>query len=141
MKRDLKIKLTFTELSPEGDEVTELVTDASFESGDTCRLSYRETAENGMGDCTVRIIWRADAPRVIRVVRCGESESTMTFDPDHAATSEYRVSGLCFDLCMRTLESRNSFDGSAEGNIYVDYRVEVGGDVVGHRRMSVCVIV
>lgn len=140
MKNTLKIKLTFTDRSPDGEDVTETVADAEYIIGEECVISYREGEELGMGDTQVSICWSAREPQRVRIVRRGEVESEMRFAPGECASTPYNVGGMRFELCTRTTKCQNSFDGSLSGKLAIDYTVELGGDVVGDKRMRVCVL-
>ena len=67
MKKTIKIKLTFVDMTPDEDaqngapvadptpDISEFVTDAEYSTGERCEILYKENPELGMGTCTVRI--------------------------------------------------------------------------------------
>jgi uncharacterized beta-barrel protein YwiB (DUF1934 family) len=152
MKKTLKIKLTFIDMTPDEEgqagapvasaapDVSEFCTDAEFSTGERCEILYKENPDLGMGACTVRISWLASDPSVISVIRNGETETVMSFEQGKRHISRYNMGTMAFELTTRTLRSINTFDGTLDGEIYVDYIVEVRGGFVGRRKMSVGVL-
>lgn len=152
MKKSIKIKLTFIDMTPDEEtsagapvadpapEISEFVTDAEYSTGERCEILYKENPELGMGNCTVRISWLACDPEIISVIRNGETQTVMSFEPGCRHISTYSMGTMGFELTTRTLRSINDFDGTTAGEIYVDYIVEVRGGFVGRRKMSVKVL-
>lgn len=157
MKKILKIKLTFVDNTPDPDapsaapladaqsDVSEFVTEAEYTEaeyadGERCDLVYKESPDLGMGNCTIKITWLKDDPQVVTVIRSGEVETVMSFEPGRRHISAYSMTGMSFELCTRTLKCKNTFDGELGGEIYVDYVVEVRGGFAGRRKMRVCVL-
>lgn len=152
MKKTLKIKLTFIDMTPDEDaqngapvadptpDISEFVTDAEYTTGERCEILYKENPDLGMGTCAVRISWLEADPSVISVVRNGETQTVMSFEEGKRHISRYDMGSMAFELTTRTLRSFNNFDGTLEGEIYVDYIVEVRGGFVGRRKMSVKVL-
>lgn len=153
MKKTLKVKLTFIDNTPDDNaksanapvadaapDISEFVTDAEYTSGERCDLVYKESPELGMGNCTVKLTWLADDPQIISVIRNGEVETVMSFEPGRRHISTYNMGTMSFELCTRTMRCINTFDGSLDGEIYIDYIVEVRGGFVGRRKMGVKVL-
>ena len=103
MKKTLKIMLTFIDNTPDdpaaganapvadpSPDVSEFVTEAEYVSGERCDLIYKENPELGMGVCTVKLTWLADDPQIVSVIRSGEVETVMSFEPGrrHISTWE-----------------------------------------------------
>ena len=157
MKKTVRIKLTFSDHSPadgnedlqqimrdamEGQEEpaseeSEFVTDAEFTMGERCDLAYKESAELGMGDSRVKISWLRDDPYVITIMRTGDVETVMAFEPGRRHITAYNMPGMAFELCTHTLKCENSFDGEREGIIYLDYIIEIRGGFAGRRKMKI----
>lgn len=151
MKKDIKIKLTFIDNTPNDDhstepladaeaDVSEFVTEAQYVEGDRCDLIYKESVELGMGNCTVKLTWLAEDPQIVTVMRSGELETVMTFEPGRRHITSYNMPGMTFELCTHTMKCENDFDGNIGGEIYVDYIVEVRGGFAGRRKMRVEVL-
>ena len=158
MKNNVRIKLTFADIAPanenadpmeqlvselkslsegEVEESSEFVTDAEFISGERCEIIYEENAELGMGDSRVKVSWLAEDPQVITVMRSGEVETVMAFEPGRRHITAYSLPGMSFELCTHTLRADNSFDGSMGGEIYLDYIIEIRGGFAGRRKMKI----
>lgn len=157
MKKTVRIKLTFSDHSPadgnddlqqimrdamEGQEEpaseeSEFVTDAEFTMGERCDLTYKESAELGMGDSRVKISWLRDDPYVITIMRTGDVETVMAFEPGRRHITAYNMPGMAFELCTHTLKCENTFDGEREGIIYLDYIIEIRGGFAGRRKMKI----
>lgn len=154
-KRNIRIKLTFSDNSPSSneeerelyealmsgedipvDDESEFVTDAEFVIGDRCDLIYSESEELGMGNSTVKISWLREDPLVITIMRTGDVETVMAFEPGRRHISAYNMPGMAFELCTHTLKAENSFDGSSDGIIYLDYIIEIRGGFAGRRKMK-----
>ena len=152
MSKSLKVKLTFVDLTPDSDgaknapladptpDVSEFLTDAEYIDGERCELIYKESPELGMGSCTIKISWLADQPGIISIMRSGEVETVMTFEQGKRYISSYTMPGMAFELCTRTIKCKNNFDGSIDGELYLDYVVEVRGGFAGRRKMTARVI-
>ena len=160
MKKDIRIKLTFSDNSPsdgsddlqqimrdalEGNDepdsdVSEFVTDAEFECGERCDLIYKESSELGMGDSSVKITWLAEDPQVITIMRTGDVETVMAFEPGRRHITAYSMPEMCFELCTHTLKAENTFDGETGGEIYLDYIIEIRGGFAGRRKMKIEVL-
>lgn len=153
MKKTLKIMLTFVDNTPDDNagtsnapvadpspDVSEFMTDAEFTTGERCDLVYKENPELGMGKCTVKLTWLADDPQIVSVIRSGDLETVMSFEPGRRHISTYNMGTMSFELCTRTMKCINTFDGSLEGEIYIDYIVEVRGAFAGRRKMHVKVL-
>jgi uncharacterized beta-barrel protein YwiB (DUF1934 family) len=157
-KNNIRIKLTFSDISPaspdedpavqlmeelrsasEGraEEKAEFVTDATYISGERCEIIYTESEELGMGNSRVKVSWLADDPQVVSVMRSGEVETVMTFEPGRRYISAYSLPGMSFELCTHTLRADNSFDGESGGEIYLDYIIEIRGGFAGRRKMKI----
>ena len=157
MKKDVRIKLTFSDNTPsDGSEdlqqifkeafedddepdadVSEFVTDAEFTDGERRELVYKESAELGMGDSSVKISWLRDDPYVITIMRTGDVETVMAFEPGRRHITAYNMPGMAFELCTHTLKCENTFDGEREGIIYLDYIIEIRGGFAGRRKMKI----
>ena len=157
MKKTVRIKLTFSDHSPsdgnddlqqifmdalEGKEepasdVSEFVTDAEFEDGERCDLTYKESADLGMGDSSVKLSWLADDPQIITIMRSGDVETVMAFEPGRRHITAYSMPEMSFELCTHTLKCKNTFDGEAGGELYLDYIIEIRGGFAGRRRMKI----
>lgn len=157
MKKTVRIKLTFSDHSPsdgnddlqqifmdalEGKEepasdVSEFVTDAEFEVGERCDLTYKESADLGMGDSSVKLSWLADDPQIITIMRSGDVETVMAFEPGRRHITAYSMPEMSFELCTHTLKCENTFDGEASGELYLDYIIEIRGGFAGRRRMKI----
>lgn len=153
MKKTLKVKLTFIDNTPDDNsapqnapvadaepDVSEFVTDAEYSTGERCELVYKENPELGMGNCTVKITWLADDPQIVSVIRNGDLQTVMSFEPGRRHISTYNMGTMSFELCTRTMKCINTFDGTQGGEIYIDYIVEVRGGFAGRRKMRVCVL-
>ena len=153
MKKTLKVKLTFIDNTPDDPnqpknapvadaepDITEFVTEAEYETGERCSLVYKENPELGMGTCTVKITWICDDPEVISVIRNGETQTVMSFEPGRRHISTYNLGTMAFELTTRTMKCKNTFDGTLGGEIYIDYIVEVRGGFAGRRKMRVSVL-
>ena len=153
MEKTLKVKLTFIDNTPDDPnqpknapvadaepDITEFVTDATLEIGERCSLIYKENPELGMGNCTVKITWLADDPNVVSVIRNGDTQTVMSFEPGRRHISTYNLGTMAFELTTRTMKLKNTFDGTPKGEIYIDYIVEVRGGFAGRRKMRVCVL-
>ena len=157
MKKTVRIKLTFSDHSPadgnddlqqimrdaiEGNEepasdMSEFVTDAELECGARYDLTYKESAELGMGDSSVKISWLADDPQIITIMRSGDVETVMAFEPGRRHITAYSMPEMSFELCTHTLKCENTFDGEEGGEIYLDYIIEIRGGFAGRRRMKI----
>ncbi len=152
MKKNLNIKLTFIDNTPESQdenaiplsdgesEISEFITEAEYIDGERCELLYQENEELGMGNSKVKITWLADDPQVIAVMRTGEIETVMTFEPGRRHISVYNMPEMTFELCTRAMRVNNSFDGKVGGELYVDYIIEIRGGFAGRRKMRVEVL-
>lgn len=151
MSKTLKIQLTFIDLTPDDDkngktesngapDISEFVTEAEFIDGKRREILYKESPELGMGNCTIKISWLVDDPEVISIIRSGEVETAMSFEPGKRYISSYNMPGMAFELCTRTIKCINDFDGSVGSELYLDYVVEVRGGFVGRRKMSARVL-
>lgn len=160
MKKTVRIKLTFSDHSPadgnddlqqimrdamEGQEEpaseeSEFVTDAEFTMDERCDLTYKESAELGMGDSCVKISWLRDDPYVITIMRTGDVETVMAFEPGRRHITAYNMPGMAFELCTHTLKCENTFGGEMEGIIYLDYIIEIRGGFAGRRKMKIEVL-
>ena len=156
MKKDVRIKLTFSDNSPsdgnddlqqifrdalEGKEEpetdqSEFVTDAEFFDGDRRELVYTESSELGMGDSSVKVSWLRDDPQIITIMRTGDVETVMAFEPGRRHITAYSMPGMSFELCTHTLKAENTFDGES-GEIYLDYIIEIRGGFAGRRKMRI----
>ena len=143
-KNDFRLKITSIDYTPseEGDETSEAapelaeyITDATFVSGETCEIIYRESEELGMGNTTVKVCWNAKEPQIVSVMRSGEVGTVMTFEEGRRHISAYSMPGMSFELCTRALRVDNSFDGKEGGEIYLDYIIEIRGTFGGRRKM------
>lgn len=157
MKKTVRIKLTFSDHSPSegGDDLqqifkdalegkeepasdeSEFVTDAEFNMGERCDLVYKESSELGMGDSSVKISWLAEDPQIITIMRSGEVETVMAFEPGRRHITAYNMPEMSFELCTHTLKCENTFDGEAGGEIYLDYIIEIRGGFAGRRKMKI----
>ena len=157
IKRSVRIKLTFSDHTPseggddlgkmlkealeEGDEPaqeeSEFVTDAEFTDGERCDLVYTESEELGMGSSTVKMTWLRDDPQIITVMRTGDVETVMAFEPGRRHITAYSMPGMSFELCTHTLKAENTFDGNAGGILYLDYIIEIRVGFAGRRKMKV----
>lgn len=152
MKKTLKIQLTFIDNTPDEDvqsgapvadaspDVSEFVTYAEYTEDERCDIAYDESPELGMGKCSVRISWLREDPEIISVIRNGEVQTVMSFEPGRRHISTYNMGALGFELCTHTMKCKNTFNGTVEGEIYVDYIVEVRGGFAGRRKMRVKVL-
>ena len=153
MKKTLKVKLTFIDNTPDNPnqpqsapvadaepEISEFVTDAEYTKDERCTLVYKESPELGMGNCTVKITWLYDDPSIVSVIRSGEVQTVMSFEPGRRHVSTYNMGAMGFELTTRTMKCKNTFDGTLDGEIYIDYIVEVRGGFAGRRKMRVCVL-
>ena len=131
MKKTVRIKLTFSDHSPseggedlqqafmkafgEDDEpaveTSEFITDAEFTDDVRCDLIYKESAELGMGDSSVKISWLREDPYVITIMRTGDVETVMAFEPGRRHITAYNMPQMSFELCTHTLKCENTFDG------------------------------
>ena len=103
MKKKVKIKLTFIDNTPESGndnaapladseaDISEYVTEAEYVEGERCDLIYKENAELGMGDCVIKITWLREDPQIVTVIRSGEVETVMTFEPGRRHISVYNM--------------------------------------------------
>ena len=157
MKKTVRIKLTFSDHSPadgnedlqqimrdamEGQEEpaseeSEFVTDAEFTMDERCDLIYKESAELGMGDSSVKISWLREDPYVITIMRTGDVETVMAFEPGRRHITAYSMPEMSFELCTHTLKCENTFDGDMGGIIYLDYIIEIRGGFAGRRKMKI----
>ena len=157
MKKTVRIKLTFSDHSPaDGNddlrqafmaafedndepaaEMSEFITDAEFTMDERCDLIYKESAELGMGDSSVKISWLRDDPMVITIMRTGDVETVMAFEPGCRHITAYSMPEMSFELCTHTLKCENIFDGGMEGIIYLDYIIEIRGGFAGRRKMKI----
>ena len=157
MQETVRIKLIFSDNSPsdgnddlqkifrdamEGkdepaSDVSEFVTDAEFISGDRCDLIYKESSELGMGDSTVKVSWLRDDPCVITIMRTGDVETVMAFEPGRRHITAYSMPEMSFELCTHTLKCENTFDGQMGGVLYLDYIIEIRGGFAGRRKMKI----
>ena len=157
MKKTVRIKLTFSDHSPaeggddlqkmfkdalEGKEepaedVSEFVTDADFTDDTRCDLVYKESAELGMGNSYVKISWLREDPYVITIMRTGDVETVMAFEPGRRHITSYSMPEMTFELCTHTLKCENTFDGKIGGEIYLDYIIEIRGGFAGRRKMKI----
>lgn len=157
MKKTVRIKLTFSDHSPteggedlqqmfkdalEGKEepaaeVSEFVTDAEFTDGERCDLVYVESSELGMGDSSVKISWLRDDPQVVTIMRTGDVETVMAFEPGRRHITSYNMPEMTFELCTHTLRCENTFNGESGGEIYLDYIIEIRGGFAGRRKMRI----
>lgn len=153
MKKTLKVKLTFIDNTPDDSnqpknapvadaepDISEFVTDAEYTQDTRCSLVYKENPELGMGNCIVKLTWLSEDPEVISVIRSGEVQTVMSFEPGRRHISTYNMGTMAFELTTRTMKCKNTFDGTLEGEIYIDYIVEVRGGFAGRRKMRVCVL-
>lgn len=156
MKKAIRIKLTFSDNSPsdgsddiqqifkdamEGNDepysdVSEFVTDAEFVNDDRCDLIYKESSELGMGDSTVKISWLREDPQIITIMRTGDVETVMAFEPGRRHITAYSMPEMSFELCTHTLKAENTFDGES-GELYLDYIIEIRGGFAGRRKMKI----
>ena len=158
MKKTVRIKLTFSDHSPseEGEadlrkafmeafedndepasETSEFITDAEFTNDARCNLVYKESAELGMGDSTVNISWLREDPYIITIMRTGDVETVMAFEPGRRHITAYNMPGMSFELCTHTLKCENTFDGEMGGVMYLDYIIEIRGGFAGRRKMKI----
>ena len=158
MKKTVRIKLTFSDHSPsEGGETdlrqafmtafedndepaaetSEFISDAEFTDDTRCDLVYKESAELGMGDSTVKISWLREDPYVITIMRSGDVETVMAFEPGRRHITAYNMPGMSFELCTHTLKCENTFDGEMGGILYLDYIIEIRGGFAGRRKMKI----
>ena len=157
MKKTVRIKLTFSDHSPSdgGDdlqqifrdalegkeepasETSEFVTDAEFNDDVRCDLIYKESSELGMGDSSVKISWLREDPYVITIMRTGDVETVMAFEPGRRHITAYNMPGMSFELCTHTLKCENTFDGKMGGVMYLDYIIEIRGGFAGRRKMKI----
>lgn len=157
MKKTVRIKLTFSDHSPSdgGDDIqkifkdalegidepaqdeSEFVTDAEFTDDVRCDLVYTESEELGMGNSTVKLTWLRDDPYVITVMRTGDVETVMAFEPGRRHITAYSMPEMSFELCTHTLKAENTFDGNAGGELYLDYIIEIRGGFAGRRKMKI----
>ena len=157
MKKDVRIKLTFSDNSPAegGDDlqkafrdalegidepetdVSEFVTDAEYFEGERCDLVYTENSELGMGDSRVKVSWLRDDPQVITIMRTGDVETVLAFEPGRRHITAYSMPEMSFELCTHTLKAENTFDGEMGGVIYLDYIIEIRGGFAGRRKMKI----
>ena len=155
-KRNIRIKLTFSDNTPSSneeekalyeavmsgedvpvDDTSEFVTDAELVLDDRCDLIYAESEELGMGNSTIKISWLREDPLVITIMRTGDVETVMAFEPGRRHISAYNMPGMAFELCTHTLRAENTFDGSADGIMYLDYIIEIRGGFAGRRKMKI----
>ena len=99
-KETIRLKLTVWDYSPSDDsaeaqkklmelcdgvdcqaDIWEFTTEAEYLSADRCELVYTESEELGMGNSRVKTTWLAEDPQVITVMRSGEVETVMAFEP------------------------------------------------------------
>ena len=157
MKKTVRIKLTFSDHSPseggedlqqafmkafgEDDEpaveTSEFITDAEFTDDVRCDLVYKESAELGMGDSSVKISWLREDPYVITIMRTGDVETVMAFEPGRRHITAYNMPQMSFELCTHTLKCENTFDGEMGGVMYLDYIIEIRGSFAGRRKMKI----
>ena len=157
MKKTVRIKLTFSDHSPseggedlqqafmkafgEDDEpaveTSEFITDAEFTDDVRCDLVYKESAELGMGDSSVKISWLREDPYVITIMRTGDVEMVMAFEPGRRHITAYNMPQMSFELCTHTLKCENTFDGEMGGVMYLDYIIEIRGGFAGRRKMKI----
>ena len=157
MKKTVRIKLTFSDHSPadgsddlqqifrdalEGNDEpaldeSEFVTDAEYTNDERCELVYKETAELGMGDSSVKLSWLREDPQIITIMRTGDVETVMAFEPGRRHITAYSMPEMAFELCTHTLKCENSFDGEKGGEIYLDYIIEIRGGFAGRRKMRI----
>ena len=153
MKKTLKVKLTFIDNTPDDNnqpknapvadaepDISEFVTDAEYTQDTRCSLVYKENPELGMGNCTVKLTWLSEDPEIVSVIRSGEVQTVMSFEPGRRHISTYNMGTMAFELTTRTMKCKNTFDGTLKGEIYIDYIVEVRGGFAGRRKMRVCVL-
>ena len=117
-------------------ELSEYITEAELEEGESYEIVYRESEELGMGDTVVKICWTKKEPGRVSVIRGGEVETVMTFEEGKRHISTYSMPGMSFELCTRSLRVDNKFslDG---GDIFLDYIVEIRGSFGGRRKMII----
>ena len=160
MKKNIRIKLTFSDNSPsdgnddlqqifkdalEGkdepdSDVSEFVTDAEFCDGERCDLTYKESSELGMGDSSIKVTWLREDPCVITIMRTGDVETVMAFEPGRRHITAYSMPEMSFELCTHTLKAENTFTGERGGEIYLDYIIEIRGGFAGRRKMKIEVL-
>ena len=116
--------------------VWEFTTEAEYLSADRCELAYIESEELGMGNSRVKTTWLAEDPQVITVMRSGEVETVMVFEPGRRHISAYSLPGMSFELCTHTFKANNTFDGRPGGEIYIDYVIEIRGGFAGRRKIK-----
>lgn len=155
VKETVRLKITVWDYSPEdndgniqkkllersGDEecqpdVWEFTTEAEYIKGERCVITYSENEELGMGNSNVKTTWLSEDPQVISVMRSGEVETVMVFEPGRRHISAYNLPGMSFEMCTHTFKADNSFDGSCEGEIYLDYIIEIRGAFAGRRKIK-----
>ena len=143
-KTDFRLKITSIYYSPmEEDngeefaepELTEYITEAELTDGESCEIVYRESEELGMGNTVVKICWTKKDPQTVSVIRGGEVETVMTFEEGKRHISSYSMPGMSFELCTRALRVDNRFKLNGEGDIYLDYIIEIRGAFGGRRKM------
>ena len=158
-KKDIRIKLTFSDNTPSSDEEekalyealmsgedlptedeSEFVTDAEFINDERCDLVYSESEELGMGNSTVKISWLREDPMIISIMRTGDVETVMAFEPGRRHITAYSMPEMSFELCTHTLKAENTFDGEMGGEIYLDYIIEIRGGFAGRRKMKIEVL-
>lgn len=110
-----------------GDEITELMTEGEVieGKGGSVILQYNDTELTGMQGCVTKIMFNKKNPTFVVMMRDGEVNTSLSFEPKRRSISMYNTPFMRFDVCVNTLSVDNRFVES--GEIEIEYLMDIRG--------------
>ena len=115
-------------LSIETDsDVLELITEGKVieKPNGAVILQYDESELSGMAGCTTKIMFNKNKPSFVVMMRDGEVNTSLSFEPGKRHISTYNTPYMPFRLCVNTVRVENTFCENFE--ILIEYLIEIRG--------------
>lgn len=123
----------FSGKMPDPDEL--LVEGKLVTNPNRVELIYEENEGSGMAGSITSIGFDRSAPELITVSRTGTVFTSMSFEEGKRHISVFDTPFSSFQICIRTLHVDNRL--LTDGNLFLEYLVEVHGAEAEHCRMTV----
>ena len=104
---------------------------------DMFSLSYEESELTGMEGSITAIGFQRNNPALMSMMRSGPVRTALTFEEGKRHYCLYNTPLSDFEVCVRAVRVHNRL--LEEGEVYLDYLIEIHGAQAEHCRMTVSV--
>ena len=121
------------------DDLEEIITEGYIEIGENgcVEISYEESEIGGLEGSRVRLVFNADSPSLVSMIREGAVSTMLSFEEGKRHRSTYNTPYMPFDLVLNTSRVDNRI--LEEGKLTLCYVMEIRGLSVSRCRLDITV--